>query len=212
MSTAIADPEYQLLHGQTWHDYQRALAERDREGRNYRITYDRGVLEIMSNSAAHERWKKLIASLLEAYCVAAGLPFAGLGQWTCQRENLDRGLDPDECYYVQNEPLVRGRTDLDLSSDPPPDLAIEIEVTRTVRGRLGTYAGLGIPEVWRYDGSAVTVLLLGENGKYAVATASKAFPNLPLQELTRRLATWGATDQATWLRDWQAWVRANVAS
>src|SRR5207248_3152347 len=114
MSTNTAEPEYRLLYGQTWQDYERALAERDRLGRRYRITYDRGVLEIMPNSAAHERWKKLIACLLEAYCVTAGIPFAGLGQWTCRREDLDRGVDPDECYYVGNEPLVRGRTDLDL--------------------------------------------------------------------------------------------------
>jgi Uma2 family endonuclease len=210
MSTTTAEPEYRLLHGQTWLDYQRALAERDRLGRRYRITYDRGVLELMSNSAAHERWKKLIASLLETYCVAAGIPFAGLGQWTCRREDLDRGLDPDECYYIQHEPSVRGRTDLDLGTDPPPDLAIEVEVSRTVVDRLSIYAALGVPEVWRYDGAALTVLLLSPHGEYAPVAASRAFPALPLAEVGRRLATWGATDQATWLRDWQAWVRANA--
>ena len=211
MSTMTAEPEYRLLHGQRWQDYERVLAERDRLGRRYRISYDRGVLEIMSNSAAHERWKKLISSLLEAYCVAAGIPFAALGQWTFRREDLDRGLDPDECYYLRHEPLVRGRTDLDLTADPPPDLAIEVEVTRKVVDRLSIYAELGVPEVWRYDGSALTVLLLGPDGAYKAATASRAIPSLPLAELTRRLAAWGTTDQATWLRDWQAWVRANVA-
>jgi Uma2 family endonuclease len=212
MSTMIAEPEYRVLHGQTWQDYERALAERDRQGRRHRITYDRGALEVMSNSAAHERWKKLLASLLETYCVTAGIPFAGLGQWTFRREDLNRGLDPDECYYVGHEPLVRGRTDLDLRADPPPDLAIEVEVTRTVVDRLGIYAALGVPEVWRYDGAALTVLLLGPEGEYAPAAASRAFPVLPLDELNRRLTNWGATDQATWLRDWQAWVLANAAA
>ncbi len=211
MSPMIAEPDYRLLRGQTWQDYEHALAQRERQGRRYRITYDRGVLEVMPTSAAHERWKKLIASLLEMYCVVAGIPFAGLGQWTCRREDLDRGLDPDECYYVQNEAAVRGRTDLDLSTDPPPDLAIEVEVSRTVVDRLAVYAALGIPEVWRFDGAALTVLLLGPDGEYAPAAASRAFPTLPLAEVVRRLAAWGATDQATWLRDWQAWVRAHVA-
>jgi Uma2 family endonuclease len=210
MSTMTVELEYRLLQGQSWQDYERVLAERDRLGRRYRISYDRGVLEIMSNSAAHERWKKLISSLLEAYCVAAGIPFAALGQWTFRREDLDRGLDPDECYYFRNEPLVRGRTDLDLTADPPPDLAIEVEVTRKVVDRLAIYAELGVPEVWRYDGSALTVLLLGPDGEYKPATASWAIPSLPLAELTRRLAAWSTTDQATWLRDWQAWVRTNA--
>jgi len=212
MSTMTAEPEYRLLHGQSWQDYERVLAERDRFGRRDRISYDRGVLEIMSNSAAHERRKKLISSLLEAYCVAAGIPFAALGQWTFRREDLDRGLDPDECYYIRHESLVRGRTDLDLATDPPPDLAIEVEVTRKVVDRLGIYAELGVPEVWRYDGSALTVMHLGSDGKYKPATASRALPSLPLDELTRRLAAWSATDQATWLRDWLAWVRANATA
>jgi Uma2 family endonuclease len=211
MSTTIAEPEYRLLRGQTWPDYERALADRARQGRRYRITYDRGVLEIMPNAAPHERWKKLIAGLLEMYCVEAGVPFAGLGQWTCRREDLDRGLDPDECYYLQHEPLIRGRTDLDLSTDPPPDLAVEIEVSRSVVDRLAIYAALGVPEVWRYNGTALTVLLLGADNEYTPGQASRALPALPLAELVRRLAGWGATDQATWLRDWQAWVRANVA-
>jgi Uma2 family endonuclease len=212
MSTTTAEPEYRLLRGQTWQDYERALAERDRLGRRYRITYDRGVLEVMPNSAPHERWKKLIASLLETYCVAAGIPFAGLGQWTCRREDLDRGLDPDECYYVQHEPAVRGRLDLDLGTDPPPDLAIEVEVSRTVIDRLAIYAALGIPEVWRYNGTTLTVLRLDSEGEYTPAAASRAFPALSLDEVARRLAAWGSTDQATWLRDWQTWVRANAAS
>jgi hypothetical protein len=77
--------------------------------------------------------------------------------------------------------------------------------------RLAVYAALGIPEVWRYDGAAPTVLQLGPDGEYAPAAASRAFPALPLDEMRRRLAAWGTTDQATWLRDWQAWVRSNVA-
>jgi Uma2 family endonuclease len=210
MSTAIADPDYGFLRGQTWQDYERALAERDRQGRRYRITYDRGVLEIMPISAPHGRWQYLIASLLSHFATALGIPLHGLGPFTCCREELDRGLEPDACFYVQHEPHVRNRAEIDLDTDPPPDLAIEVEVSRTVIDRLGIYAALGVPEVWRYDGTTLTVLLLGADEQYHPAPARRALPSLPIDEMVRRLEAWGATDQTTWLLDWQAWVRANV--
>jgi Uma2 family endonuclease len=209
-TTATAEPEYRLLHGQTWLDYQRALAERDRLGRRYRITYDRGVLELMPISAAHARWQFLLALLLGTFAAEKGIPFGGLGPYTCRREELDRGLEPDVCFYIEHEAQVRGR-EIDLETDPPPDLAIEVEVTSPAMSRIDIYAALGVPEVWRYDGAALTVLLLGPDGAYSPASASRAFPTLPLDEAVRRLAAAATTDQATWLRDWQAWVRANVA-
>jgi len=214
MSTTTAkpaDPQYQLLRGQTWQDYQRALADRERGGRRYRITYDRGVLEIMPVGAPHERRKKLLAMLVEAFMTETAVPFAALGNWTCQREDLDRGLEPDECYYVQNESLVRGREDVDLERDPPPDLAIEIEVSRSALNRVSIYEALGVPEIWRYDGETLTVLVRGDDGRYTATETSRALPSLPLAEVRRRMQAWDATDQGAWLRDWQAWVRANVA-
>jgi Uma2 family endonuclease len=209
--TPVLEPQFGVRHRQTWQDYDRALAERDRLGRRYRITYDRGVLEIMPISAPHSCWQNLIIGLLTMFATAKGIPISGRGPWTCRREELDRGLEPDWCYYVQNESRVRGRAELDLESDPPPDFVVEVEVTRSVINRLGIYAALGVPEVWRYDGDQLTVLLLGTNGQYAAATASSALPTLPLDEFARRLAAWGTTDETTWLNDWQAWVRANVA-
>jgi Uma2 family endonuclease len=210
MSTAVADPEYRLLRGQTWQDYERALAERDDQGRRYRITYDRGVLEIMPISAPHARWQSLIAGLLIAFAMAKKIPVASLGPWTCRREELDRGLEPDWSYYIQSEPRVRGRLDIDLETDPPPDVVVEVEVSRTVIDRLGILAALGVPEVWRYDGEKLTVLLLGADGRYVPASASRALPTLPVDAFVQRLDVWGTTDETTWLNDWQAWIRTNV--
>lgn len=209
MSTTTAEPVYRVLRGQTWADYEAALAERDRLGRRYRINYDRGVLEIMPVSQQHAQWQFLLILLVANFAAERGIPFEGLGPFTCAREEIDRGLEPDACFYVQNEAQVRGRT-IDLDVDPPPDLAIEIEVSRTVVNRLGILAALGVPEVWRYDGTKLTVLLLGPDGEYVPAPASAAFPSLPMDETERRLAAAANVDKATWLRDWQAWVRANV--
>ncbi len=214
MSTTTArpaEPQYQLLRGQTWQDYQRALADRERSGRRYRITYDRGVLEIMTVGAPHERWKSRLANLVELFMMERAIPFECLGNWTFQREDLDRGLEPDLCYYVQHEAQVRGRNDLNLDRDPPPDLAIEVESSRTVLNRIGIYEALGVPEIWRFDGEALTVLVRGPDGRYAPAPASRALPTLTLDEVRRRMQNLGATDQGSWMRDWQAWVRANVA-
>ncbi|HEX4590161.1 MAG TPA: Uma2 family endonuclease [Gemmataceae bacterium] len=204
------EPRFGVLHGQTWQDYDRALAERDRLGRRYRITYDRGVLEIMPISAPHAKWQALIAGLLFIFATTKKIPVSSFGPLTCRREELDRGLEPDWCYYVQNEPRVRGRMNLDLDADPPPDLAVEVEVSREVIDRLGILAALGVPEVWRYDGERLTILVLDADGQYVQATASRALPSLPLDEFERRLAAWGTTDETTWLNDWQDWVRANV--
>lgn len=211
MTANHVDLHHQLLQDQTWQDYQRALAERDRLGRRYRITYDRGVLEIMPISGPHAKWQAAIASLLLAFALVRRIPISSFGPWTCQRQELDSGLEPDWCYYIQNESKVRGRMNLDLETDPPPDLIVEVEVSRTVINRLGILLALGVPEVWRYDGEHLTVLLLGPGGQYAPAATSRALPMLPLDEFARRLAAWGTTDETTWLNDWQAWVRANVA-
>lgn len=214
MSTATAkhlELQYQLLQNQTWKDYELALAERDRLGRRYRITYDRGILEIMAISGSHAKWQAVIALLLAAFAMVRRIPISNFGPWTCKREELDRGLEPDWCYYIQNESRVRGRMNLDLETDPPPDLVVEVEVSRTVINRLDIFAALGVPEVWRYNGEHLTILLLGPDGQYAPAAASRALPTLPLDEFVRRLTAWGTTDETTWLNDWQEWARANVA-
>lgn len=200
----------ELRTNQSWQDYERALAERDRLDRHYRITYDRGMLEIMPVGAPHERWKDLIGSLLTIFAVETGAPLTGVGNWTLRREMLSRGLEPDECYYIQNEHLVRGRLELDLERDPPPDLAIEIEVTRSALNRISIYEALGVAEIWRFDGETFTVLIRGGDDRYSEAESSLSLPTFPLAEVQRRLATFGETDQTTWLRDWRAWVRANV--
>jgi Uma2 family endonuclease len=168
------------------------------------------VLEIMMVGAPHERWKSRLANLVDLFMMERAIPFECLGNWTVQREDRDRGLEPDLCYYIQNEALVRGRRELDLEHDPPPDLAIEVEVSRTVMNRIGISEAPGVPEIWRYGGQAVTILVRGPDGRYAPSGTSRAIPTFPLDEARRRMDAVGMTDQGSWMRDWQAWVRANV--
>ena len=135
-----------VLEGVSWETYERLRDELDDQGQRVYITYDQGRMVLMSPRPEHERWKKLIARLLEMMTLELNIPIASLGSTTWRRRELDKGLEPDECYYVQSEPHVRRKLDIDRR-DPPPDLVIEVEFTHHPADRHAIYAALGIREV-----------------------------------------------------------------
>src|SRR5579859_148126 len=127
LAAPFAEPANRLvLYSIDWATYDGLL--KLFEGRRLRITYDRGKLEIMTVSPFHERSKTLLARLFEVLTEELNIPILGLGNLTCRREDLDRGLEPDECWYIQHESQMRARTEIDFAEDPPPDLVIEVEV------------------------------------------------------------------------------------
>lgn len=138
-----------VLYDVSWEQYERILEVFS--DRRFRHTYDRGTLEIMSPTAKHERVKRILDRLIEVLAEEFNLDIASFGSMTQRRSKKRRGLESDECYYFACEPLIRHKEDLDFSVDPPPDLAVEVEVSRSAVGRLPVDASLGIPEVWRYD-------------------------------------------------------------
>jgi Uma2 family endonuclease len=115
--------------------------------------------------------------------------------------------EADECYYVRNEALVRGKDEIDLQTTPPPDLAVEIEITSRWIDRRGIYADLGVPEIWSHDGKALRVYRLQKNGEYEIASASAAFPMLPMVELSRFLDQRSSLDETSLVRAFRDWVR-----
>jgi Uma2 family endonuclease len=134
------------------------------------------------------------------------IPIRRLGSTTWRRE-LRKGLEADQCYYVQHESLIRGRMDIDLQRDPPPDLAIEIEFTHHAVDLPDLYADLGVPELWRYDGHRLTVLHLSTGRQYAPAELSLAFPFLRPTELERFVAMAPTTDETSILLAFRDWIR-----
>lgn len=118
--------------------------------RRIRVTYDRGEMERTPLSPRHENRKTLLARLVEALNEELAIDIAGFGSMTCRRQDLERGLEPDECWWIAHESAVRGREDIDLAVDPPPDLVLEVEVSRGTLDRMGIYAALEVPEVWRH--------------------------------------------------------------
>lgn len=197
------------LNGVSWQFYETCLAEIG--DRRVRLSYRHGNIEMMSPSEEHERFKHLLSRLINTATEELNIPIRGAGSTTWRREDIDAGLEPDECYYIQHEPQVRGRDDVDLEVDPPPDLAVEIEITKSALDRMAIYASLGVPEVWRFDGQTLSVHALGEDGQYHQRDRSPSLPFLPPAELTRFLKARNDTDETTWIRSFQTWVREHVA-
>ena len=128
---------------------------------NRRLTYDSGELEIMSPLPEHEDWKKAIGGLVEILTLELDIPMRRLGSTTFRQKALQKGLEPDECYYIANEAAVRGKRRFDLRRDPPPDLVVEIDITHRAIDREKIYAAMGVPEIWRFDGRRLACLHLG---------------------------------------------------
>jgi Uma2 family endonuclease len=203
------DNESVLLRGVRWSTYE-ALLE-DMGDRHVRMTYDNGDLEIMTLSGRHERSKSFIRRMIDALTEELSIPIASGGSTTFKKELQHKGLDPDECYWVANELAVRGRTDIDIELDPPPDIAVEVEISTSVLNRLGIYSALRVSEVWRSDGQQILIEHLQEDGTYASVGYSPSFPWLPLAELNRFLRESVNMDETTWIRSFRAWVRAELA-
>src|SRR5262249_48847579 len=182
MATAsVPSPQKLVLYDVDWHTYRRLL--RDLQVRRVRLTYDRGVLEIMTLSLEHERFGRFLGRLLITLTEELVLEVAEGGSTTFRRRKKERGLESDNCYWIQNEQLVRQKKTIDLRKDPPPDVAIESDFSRSCLDRMGIYAALRVPEVWRYDGSDLDFHILQANGEYAIETESRAFPGLKSTDL-----------------------------
>jgi Uma2 family endonuclease len=203
--TSLPRYEHVYLTGVSYATYD-ALVTEVGDRRNLRFTYFHGELEIMSPLQRHERAKTLLAQMIETITEELGIPRMSCGSTTFKDELRDSGLEPDECYYVQHEGEVRGRT-IQLGEDPPPDLALEVDVTTSVMDRLPVYAALGFPEIWQYEGGRIVIHLLQHNGEYAVGEQSLALPMVSVQKLVEHLNRSGATDETTWIRAFRQWVR-----
>jgi Uma2 family endonuclease len=173
-----------------------------------RMTYDRGTLEMMSPSRLHERLGYITGRLIDVWTEEFDIDMQGCRTMTFRREDLDRGLEPDNCYYIAHEPQVRTKQELDFTIDPPPDLAVEIELSSGSIDKLELYAAFRVPEVWRYDGESLTAHHLGADGQYAPASASRAFPDLPLDKIVEVLQQVPTVRETTLIREFHDWVRS----
>ena len=194
-----------VLSGVSWELYEQLRENEDNW--HVHMAYDDGRLELMSPSLSHERIKRLIGRMIEAFTEEMDIPLSSLGSTTWKNRKLAKGLEPDECYYILNHPRVRGRRQIDLAVDPPPDLAVETEVSRSLVRRLHIYAALGIPEIWRWRKSGLTAYSLGTDGKYTEREFSLNLPMLRVKDLEPFLDFELAADETAWIRKFRSWVR-----
>jgi Uma2 family endonuclease len=199
-----------LLYHLSWQDYQ-TIGRVLHNHPNVRLTYDRESLEIMTTSPEHEVYKKRLGRFFETLAEEFNLPIAPAGNMTFQREDLERGLESDECFWIAHEPQMRAKLEWDPGRDPPPDLVIEIEISRSALSRMSIYAALGVPEVWCFDGETLTVHLLQANGTYGLADQSPTFPGVSLAGIARFLKPSETIDYLGMIRAFRTWIREQLA-
>lgn len=168
-----------ILRDINWSDFEEILEDLG-EHRGSRIAYDCGTLYIMAPLPEHEVNKVLIGDLLKVLLEELELDFWSLGSTTFKNEIMLKGIEPDDCFYIQNESLIRGKDRIDLTIDPSPDLAIEVEVTS--RSHPNIYANLGVGELWRFEKSKLKIDIL-QDGIYVNSDVSSIFPNIPLIDI-----------------------------
>ena len=182
MAIALHDTTQRiLLPGVRWYTYEALLADMD-DTPAARLAYDHGTLEIMVPSFSHEQLNRLLAAVVEALAMSMHLDFINAGSTTFKREDVARGFEPDSCFYLQHVDAVRGHPTIDLATDPPPDLLIEIDITHPSLDKLPIYAVIGVPEVWRYAEQQMIIYRLGD-GTYSVVDISVVLPGVTAQQL-----------------------------
>lgn len=179
------------IHNLSWQDFETILDNLG-EKRNTRVAYYQGTLDIMSPLAIHERPHRIIADIVKTILDSQGRDWEDFGSTTFKRPVI-AGVEPDTCFYIQNASLVKGCTNMDLSVYPPPDLAIEADVTS--KTTLNAYIAIGVPEVWIYKDRQLTINILN-NSSYIPSSNSLVFPDLPVTQLIPQLVI-KAIDEGT---------------
>ena len=197
-----------LFESVNWEAYEALL--KSWQDLPVRMTYDRGRLEIMSPLLSHEQFSSLLAQMVWAYTLELRIPRHSGRSTTFKQTAKERGLEPDECYWIQNEPRMRSRKEFDPDKDPPPDLAIEVDITSSSLDRMSIYADLGVPEVWRFDGETLTMNLLRGGNTYRASARSRALPALTPEVLMRFLQMSDGMGETEVLLAFLEWVRTEA--
>ncbi|MBO3463536.1 Uma2 family endonuclease [Aetokthonos hydrillicola Thurmond2011] len=196
-----------LLEDVSWQQFENILAELG-EHRAARLSYSHGFLEIMVPLPEHEKAKEIIGDMVKILLEARQIAFESLGSTTLKNERMTQAVEPDACFYIQNQAAVIGKNRLDMNVDPPPDLAIEIDLTS--RTHLENYQILGVPELWRYGKQGLQINVL-QGGKYVESDFSPTFPDIPIIELVNQYVQQSQVSGRTQaIQDLKNWVRDNI--
>jgi Uma2 family endonuclease len=208
--TAIRPGQRFVLYGVDWRTY---MAISDAAGnRRLHIAYDQGVMELMPISMPHGRFTALLSRMIVTLSEEMGRPIMGCGTFTLNREDLAKGIEPDEVFYLENAARINPAEAIDLRRDPPPDLAVEVDITSSSVNRLGIYEAIGVAEVWRFDETKVECRRRQADGKYHVVEVSGHFPGLRTNDLLPFVEKSNVIrDDNAFFREFRTWVREQLA-
>ena len=198
----LPDAAMLVVSNVTWEQYEDLLTElADRPG--LRVSYDEGRLQVMSPSKEHEEYVELIVRIAQVLSEELSVLLETYGSATWKRRILQKGVEPDTCFYVANAHRVIGKRTLDLDVDPPPDVVVEIDITNESLSKFPIYAAIGVPEIWRYDRARVQMFELSGD-RYASTVGSRFFSGFSCAMLLESLdlaKTLGQTEALKRLRE-----------
>lgn len=193
-----------LLHGLSWQQFENLLHDLG-DHRTARLAYCDGTLEIMTPLPEHEYFKQSISIAIEDIAETLEQNYESYGSTTWRRRAKQAGLEPDNCFYFQNEARIRGKLDFDLTQDLPPDLALEIDITSKSLDRFPIYARLGVPELWCYDNGVLHIYLL-QGESYVEQERSSIFPMLDVRQLPQIILEHREQGRLALRRSIRTWV------
>ena len=197
-----------MLQDVPWEAYEQLLEDlSDRPG--VRVTYDEGNVEIMSPLRKHEKYKEFVGDLIKALADELEISVESCGSTTWKRKKDAKGAEADICFHIAHAEQVIGRDDLDLNVDPPPDLAVEIDITNESASKFPIYAAFGMPEIWRYSDKRKSVVMYALRDRaYVEVEASRSFPVLTPEILTRFIEQSQTEGQGKALGAFRRWIRS----
>ncbi|MBE9212571.1 Uma2 family endonuclease [Plectonema cf. radiosum LEGE 06105] len=197
-----------VLHNISWETFETLLKETG-EDRASQFAYDGSTLEIMTPLFEHENPKINFDRFIFILAEEMNIEIKSAGSTTLKRKIVRKGIEPDNCYYIQNELAVRGRETLDLTNYPAPDLAIEIDITSSCVDKLDIYSGLGVNELWRYDGKNLKFYQLIED-EYVECEFSIAFPLVSVKDMSIFIEQSKIMGEIALLKSFRDWVQKNI--
>ncbi|MDJ0578856.1 Uma2 family endonuclease [Crocosphaera sp.] len=204
---SIPPGQHIVLKNINWQKFENILLELG-ESRSSRIYYYQETLELMTPLPEHERIKVILSDLIKVLLDELNMNWESLGSTTFKREDMQAGVEPDDCFYIQNYEQVIGKNRIDLTIDSPPDLVLEIDLTS--KTQINAYQSLKVPEIWIYDESKLEIYCL-QNEQYILSQNSIIFPDFPIQEAMIRFLKMSQSIGTTQtLKQFRNWIRSAI--
>lgn len=197
-----------VLHDITWETYEHLL-EIFAERSTPRMTYYQGTLELIVPLPEHETYSWTLGRLIVALSEEIGIEIIGLKSSTWRSEPKKAGKEADECFYIQNEAFMRGKLTIDLKNDPPPDLAVEMDLTSSSIPKMAVYTELKVPEVWVWKKGKLIINILNDTD-YVESETCLAFASFPVKELAQFMHLDSEKGENARIREFREWVRSHL--